>query len=121
MKTIFTIVGFFCLLSIGIVHADVNQTQRIAQFSNKNVTVWKTIIYPSSKQILSMHRHEHDRVVVALTNGLLKIKNNKGKTHYLKLKKDTAYFFTKDLANELHTDENMTRHPIKVMVIELNK
>lgn len=68
-----------------------------------------------------MHRHDHDRVVVALTDGLLKIKNNKGGVHYFKLKKDTAYFFTKNPVDELHTDENMSQHPIKVMVIELIK
>ncbi|HAT8152112.1 TPA: hypothetical protein JA359_11355 [Legionella pneumophila] len=95
-------------------------TQRIEQLSNARVTVWKTIIYPSSKQVLPMHRHDNDRVLVALTDGTLKITNNKGKVHYLKLKKGKAYYLTKDVPDELHNDENVTNHPIQVMVIQLN-
>lgn len=94
-------------------------SQRIPQFSNDNVVVWETIIYPTSRQGLKMHRHAHDRVVVALSNGTLKITNNKGAVHYLKLKKDTSYYLGKDTPKELHTDENIGNHPIKVIVIEL--
>lgn len=68
-----------------------------------------------------MHRHDYDRVIVALSNGLLKITNDKGKTHYLKLEKNKAYYLTKDPLHELHKDENMTKHPITVMVIELKR
>jgi len=94
-------------------------TTRIAQFSNDKVSVWETIIYPSTTQVLKMHRHEHNRVVVALNGGLLKITNDKGKVHYLKLEKNKAYYLTKDVPNELHNDQNMSPHPIKVLVIEL--
>lgn len=103
----------------GIAQASNEATHRVAQFSNNRVDVWKTIIYPAPGQALTMHRHEHDRIVVALTDGLLKITNDKGKIHYLKLEKDKAYYLTKDTANELHNDVNMTNHEIKVMVIEL--
>ncbi|KTD42533.1 hypothetical protein [Legionella oakridgensis] len=114
------ILGFSYFLSAGNLYANSKSSHRIPQFANNEVTVWKTVIYPASKQRLPMHRHEHDRVLIAFTNGLLKITNNQGKTHYLKLKKDNAYYLKKDPANELHIDENMTNHPIKVMVVELN-
>lgn len=65
-----------------------------------------------------MHRHDHDRVIVALTDGVLKVTNNKGQTHLLTLEKNTAYYLSKDPINELHKDENMSQHPITVMVIE---
>lgn len=94
-------------------------TKRIKQFTTKQVSVWKTVIYPTSNQSLSMHRHEHNRVLVALTDGLLKITNDKGKVHYLRLQKDKAYYLKKDIPNELHKDENLAQFPIKVMVIEL--
>lgn len=94
-------------------------TQRTMQFSNDKVSVWETLIYPSENQVLKMHRHEHDRVVVALTDGELKITNDKGKVHYLNLIKDKSYYLTKDSPNELHKDENISSHPIKVLVIEL--
>lgn len=107
-----------CIIFGGITGAYAQSTTRIAQFSNDKTNVWKTIIYPTSTQGLKMHRHDYDRVVVALSNGLLKITNNKGKMHYLKLEKNKAYYLTKDPLNELHKDENMTKHPITVMVIE---
>lgn len=102
-----------------ISNATSSMTKRIAQFSNDKVSVWETIIYPSEKQVLKMHHHEHDRVLVALSDGLLKISSDKGNVHYLKLKKNKAYYLTKDTPNELHNDRNISSHPIKVLVIEL--
>jgi hypothetical protein len=110
------------LLLSGLVLANLVQaqaTERIEQFNNNKVRVWETVIYPSAKQKLAMHRHDHDRVVVALSDGLFKITNDKGKIHYLKVEKNKAYYLTKDPVNELHNDENMSDHIIKVMVIEL--
>ena len=111
------IVALFLMNSIA--NASSSKTTRIAQFSNDKVSVWETVIYPSANQVLKMHRHDHDRVVVAFSNGLLKITNDKGKVHYLKLEKNKAYYLTKDIPNELHSDQNMSSHPIKVLVVEL--
>jgi hypothetical protein len=112
--------GIILVSLCGILQAEGPATRRIEQFSNNRVKVWKTIIYPSSKQVLSMHRHEHDRVLVALTDGVLKITNNSGAVHYLKLKKDKTYYLTKDVPDELHNDENVSHHAIEVIVVELN-
>ena len=95
------------------------KTSRTEQLENSKVSVWKTVIYPSKQQTLSMHRHERDRVVVALTDGTLKIKNDKGNIHYFRLKKDHSYYLQKDVPNELHSDQNISGHPVKVIVIEL--
>ena len=100
-----------------LAHAE--NSKRIQQFENAEVKVWKTIIYPGNSQSISIHRHDRDRVVVALTDGTLKVVNDKGDTHYLHLKKNKAYFLSKDTPNELHSDENISEHPIKVMVVEL--
>ncbi|MCH9755594.1 MAG: hypothetical protein K0U37_00175 [Gammaproteobacteria bacterium] len=114
------IIPFIFLISLTGIHiAYAQSTTRIPQFSNETTTVWKTVIYPSSDQTLKMHRHDYDRVLVALSNGLLKITNNKSKVHYLKLKKNTAYYLSKDPTDELHQDENISKHPITVMIIEL--
>lgn len=107
-----------CIMN-NISHASPPSTNRTVQFSNDKVSAWETIIYPSENQALKMHRHEHDRVVVAFNNGLLKITNDKGKIHYLKLQKNKAYYLSKDIPDELHKDENMSSHPVKVLVIEL--
>ncbi|MDF1683649.1 MAG: hypothetical protein P1U36_03230 [Legionellaceae bacterium] len=109
----------FLIMFYGINTTYAQSTARTAEFSNEQTNVWKTMIYPKSKQVLSMHRHDYNRVLVALSNGVLKITNNKGDVHYLKLKKNKAYYLPKDPADELHQDENITHHPITVMVIEL--
>lgn len=96
------------------------KTNRVTEFSNEKVNVWETTIYPGSSQTLKMHRHEHNRVLVAFDDGVLKIKNDKGKVHYLNLKKNKPYYLKKDVLGELHSDENTTNHAIKVLVIELN-
>ena len=101
-------------------HSNSATSKRIPQLSNERVQAWKTIIYPTAKKKLAMHRHDHDRVIVALTDGLLKIKNNSGKVHYLSLKKNQSYYLEKDPIQEFHTDENMSHHPIQVIVIELS-
>lgn len=108
-----------CVFFISVFSAVAEASHRVSQFSNASVNVWKTVIYPNARQALPMHRHDHDRVLVALTDGELKITNNHGKVHYVHLKKDTAYFFKRDVPNELHNDENISSWPIKVMVIEL--
>ncbi|KTC91018.1 hypothetical protein OQJ18_15470 [Fluoribacter dumoffii] len=116
--------SFLCFFSLSASvnsYAEVKETVRIPQFSNTEVSVWQTVIYPHKEQILKMHRHEHNRVVVALDSGILKVVNNKGKEHFLKLEKDKAYFLTKDMPGELHTDENIGNNPIRVIVMELNK
>lgn len=101
------------------VYAESQITKRISQLENDKVKVWKTIIFPAKNQKLIMHRHEFDRVLIALSSGTLKIVNDKGQIHYLKLKKGQSYYLKKDIVNELHSDENLGNQPIKVIVVEL--
>jgi hypothetical protein len=39
------------------------QTQRIPQFENGEVKVWKSVVLPNAP--LAMHRHDHGRVIIA--------------------------------------------------------
>ena len=96
-------------------------TNRQLQFANEKVTVWKTEVYPSSKQMLPMHRHDYDRVVVALTDGKLKITSDKGVVHYFTLVKNQPYYVPKDKPKEMHMDENISKNSVVVMVIELHQ
>lgn len=111
----------FVLIMVGLLStiACSADTNRIYQIDNTRVKTWKTIIYPTKKAQLTLHRHDNDRVVVALTNGLLKVTNDKGQVHNLKLKKGMSYFLPKDPKGEMHVDENMTKHLVSVVVIEL--
>lgn len=116
--TIISTIFYFFLIN-NAAYASSSSENRTMQFSNDKVSVWKTVISKTTSQVLKMHRHEHDRVLVAFTNGLLKITNDIGKVHYLKLEKNKAYYLSKDVPNELHKDENMSAEPIEVLVIEL--
>lgn len=111
---------FFLLLGVSCFANPTSQTYRIPQIANKKVTVWETIIYPNQKQKLPRHRHNNDRVVVALTNGVLKVTTDKGETHWLKLVKNHSYFLSADPQSVLHTDENIGKKPVKVIVVGLN-
>lgn len=109
----------FSLLWVMLNSHATSVTQRIPQFANNQVNVWETVIYPSEKQVLKTHRHDHNRVLVAFDEGVLQVVNNKGKVKYLHLAKNKSYFLSKDPRGEVHTDENMSHHPIRVLVIEL--
>lgn len=110
---------FFYLLTITC-YADA-VTRRIPILSNDKVSVWKTQVYPAKNQVLKPHRHDNDRVLVALTDGVLKVTNDKGRSHELRLEKDMAYYLPHDVKGELHSDENISGHPIWVIVIELKR
>lgn len=115
MKRFFMIVILCC---INVSYA-AEKTIRIPEFSNEKVKVWKSIIYPTRQEQLVMHRHDHDRVVVALDDGVLKIVNSEQHVHFLTFKQGKAYFLPKDPKGMMHTDENVGQHVLRVMVIEL--
>lgn len=92
-------------------------TKRIPQFSNDHVTVWETIIYPGKSKELPMHAHAKGRVLIALTNGTIRFAEANGRSKILKLQKEHAYFLP---ADNQHTDENIGKQPIKVMIVSLN-
>jgi beta-alanine degradation protein BauB len=96
-----------------------HSTRRIPLFTNQKVKVWEAVVMPSLNQQLKMHRHNNDRVLIALTDGVLKIVNNKGQSRLLKLTKNQAYYLMRDLPGELHTDENIGDMPFRAIVVEL--
>ena len=92
-------------------------TRRIPQFENGHVKVWKSIILPN--QPLSMHRHEHSRALIALTDGNLDIVQNSGERETVHWEAGQAYWLTHDEPGTLHADVNNSDQPIKVIVVEL--
>ena len=111
---------FFCYIFTTAFASSVRAdtiTHREKQFENKEVKVWKTTIEPG--QPLKMHRHDKKRVVVALTDIDLTVINNRGQSHKIVMKKETARFLDADKPQELHYDINNSTHPMKVMIIEL--
>lgn len=94
-------------------------TTRTLQFENDSVRVWKTTIFPN--QPLKMHRHEHDRVVVALKGGNLAKLDANGVLMPRIFETGNSYWLDKDPPNELHACVNKSNEPIEVVVIELKR
>jgi quercetin dioxygenase-like cupin family protein len=92
-------------------------TVRTPQFENDSVRVWKTSIAPG--QPLTLHRHENGRVIVALTDGTLKIVKESGESKTVTWEKGKAYWLSADPPGEKHGDLNEGKDPIEVMVVEL--
>jgi hypothetical protein len=95
------------------------QTQRIPQFENDDVKVWKSIVTPNAP--LTMHRHEHGRVIVALAGGAMKIVEQTGPSEQHVWETGKAYWLPANAPNTMHADVNAGDKPIEVMVVELKK
>jgi quercetin dioxygenase-like cupin family protein len=93
------------------------QTQRIPQFDNEDVRVWRSVIAPNAP--LTMHRHEHPRVIVALNGGTIKIVEDNGKSEAHVWETGKAYWLPANAPNTVHADVNQGDQPIEVMVVEL--
>ena len=95
-------------------------TRREPQFENDQVRVWKTIIAPH--QPLSFHRHENNRVLIALTDGLVRVMDTSAKelTTY-RWERGKAYWLGADPPGKTHADANDTNQPIEVIVVELKQ
>ena len=113
-----------CLASFGAGALWAQQAQgnsrREPQFENEHVKVWKSIIMP--KQPLALHRHDHGRSLIALTDGRLDVVDKDGKTlDTYNWVKGRAYWLDADPAGQQHGDVNNTGQPIEVIVVELKQ
>jgi len=95
------------------------QTQRIPLFENDDVKVWKSVIFPDAP--LAMHRHEHPRVIVAMTGGTMKIVEQSGPAESHLWETGKAYRLPANPPNTMHADVNAGDKPIEVVVVELKK
>lgn len=95
------------------------QSQRIPQFDNDAVKVWKSIVLPH--QPLSLHRHDHPRIIVALTSGTMDLVDQSGTVDRHVWEAGKAYWLPAMPPNTLHSDINPGNKPLEVMVVELEK
>lgn len=93
------------------------KTQRFPQFENDDVRVWKSVIVPNAP--LTMHRHDHPRVIIALSGGTMKIVEQTGPTEVHVWETGKAYWLPANPPNTQHADVNAGDKPIEVMVVEL--
>lgn len=94
-------------------------TQRFPQFENEEVKVWKSVVMPNAP--LTMHRHDHPRVIIALSGGTMNIIEEKGKTERHVWETGKAYWLPSNPPGSKHADVNAGDKPIEVMVVELKK
>src|SRR6201996_2178647 len=109
------------LLAVGMVRSENSptQTQRFPQFENEDVKVWKSVVMPNAP--LSMHRHEHPRVIIALSGGTMKIVQSDGKSESHVWETGKAYWLPMNPPGTTHADVNAGDKRIEVMVVELEK
>ena len=94
-------------------------SQRIPQFENDTVKVWKTVVLPH--QPLAMHHHDHPRVIVALTGGTMNLVTPDGAVEPHPWQSGHAYWLPAMAPGALHADVNAGEKPLEVMVVELEK
>ena len=95
----------------------VSQTQRVPQFENEAVSVWKTVVMPNAP--LNMHTHQHPRVIIALSGGTMKVVNEDGTSEAHQWEAGKAYWLSSEEGKKRHADVNQGSKPIEVMVVEL--
>jgi quercetin dioxygenase-like cupin family protein len=95
------------------------QSLRTPQFENDAVKVWKTVVLPH--QPLAMHRHDHPRIIIALTGGTMNLVDPAGQIEPHVWETGKAYWLPAMPPNTLHSDVNAGDKPMEVMVVELEK
>ena len=95
-------------------------SHREDQFENADMKVWKTTVM--SKAPLALHRHDHGRALVALTDGVLQVQDKNGKVlDTYNLKAGKAMWLGKDPPGQMHADVNPGTKPIEVIVVQLKQ
>jgi beta-alanine degradation protein BauB len=107
------------LLLTAIALSSQQQTQRIQQFENDDVKVWRSVVIPNAP--LTMHRHEHGRVIIPIAGGTMKIVTEGGASETHQWDTGNAYWLPANPPNQVHADLNAGTKPIEVMVVELKK
>ena len=118
-------VGFNAVVIIAILSAasavwssdQASSTQRVPQFENSHVKVWRSTIVPNTP--LPLHRHDHGRVIIALQGGTMKIEDQSGTSETHVWETGKAYWLPANPPRTMHRDVNVGDHPIEVMVVEV--
>jgi hypothetical protein len=105
--------------TVAVMRSQQSSTQRFPQFDNEDVKVWKSVVYPDAP--LTMHRHDHPRVIIALKGGTMKIVEKAGGSESHSWETGHAYWLPANPPGTQHADVNAGKDPIEVMVAELEK
>jgi beta-alanine degradation protein BauB len=111
------LLGSLLLIPVALTPQQAASPQRIPQFENADVAVWKTTIMPNAP--LQMHTHQHPRVIVALSGGTMKVQYEDGGSETHRWETGKAYWLSIEEGKRRHADVNQGDKPIEVMVVEL--
>lgn len=117
IRCVLLLLVLFAGFGVMRVQSKEGQTQRIPQFENEEAKVWKSVVMPNAP--LTMHRHEHPRVIIALSGGTMKIVEQNGASEQHVWDTGKAYWLPANAPNTMHADVNTGSSPIEVMVVEL--
>jgi quercetin dioxygenase-like cupin family protein len=120
-RIVIGVLGTLLLTTASVIHSQqsAQQTQRFPQFENEDVKVWKSVVLPN--QPLTMHRHDHPRVIIALNGGTMKIVDQTGAQEQHVWETGKAYWLPANPPGTKHADVNNGDQPMEVMVVELEK
>jgi hypothetical protein len=96
-----------------------SQTQRVQLIENDQAKVWRSLVLPNAP--LTMHRHEHPRVIIPLQGGTMNIVDQSGAKEVHVWETGKAYWLPANPPNTMHADVNAGDKPIEVIVVELEK
>jgi hypothetical protein len=105
------------LLAGGAAGLPQQANQRVAQFENAEVSVWRSVVVPNGP--LVMHTHQHPRVIIPLVDGDIKIAREDGTSESHHWEKGKAYWLSAEEGKPRHADLNTGTKPIELMVVEL--
>jgi hypothetical protein len=91
--------------------------------AGNDILIWKTVIPTGTegKPGIHAHRHEFARVVIPLTEGVLRRVEDNGEAIDYKLNIGKPIFLAADAPTGFHTDVNPGKEPIEVIVVQFTK
>ncbi len=91
--------------------------------AGNEMMIWKTLI-PVQQQNTSgiaMHRHEYARILLPLSEGVLQRRDANGATTDYLLEVGKPILLPEDTEEGFHTDENLGKQPIEVIVLQFTQ
>ena len=104
-------------LASGFSRTQTAEMQRIPQFENDRVTVWRSVIPPHTQSTL--HRHDRGRTVIGIVGGDLKTITPDGRVTVTRYEAGKAIWFDPMPPGETHRDVNDTDKTIEVVTVEM--
>lgn len=92
-------------------------THHVSQFQNERVKVWKSVIFPNEP--VDFHRHEFGAVIVGLNSGTLNRVYENGETEVFTIDQGCSYWLSPEKEFLMHSDVNVGKRPLEVMIVEM--